>query len=110
MPARTIKEYRLRPAARRDLERIWIDTAATWGEPQAERYIRDMTKAFALLVKHPEMARERDELTPPMRVKRSGSHLVLYQIAEDHIDIIRIRHAREDWMSDPVGEHSGSEE
>lgn len=95
--------FKLRPAAQHDLENIWLDTARSWSVEQAERYIRQMNTDFLALVDFPEMERERTELTPPVRIKHSGSHIILYQIADDYIDIIRIRHGREDWASDPLG-------
>ena len=106
MSDKRISSFKLRPAAQRDLAHIWRTTAETWSIDQADAYIRMLNDAFGLLVEHPEMARERDELSPPLRVKRAGSHLILYQIASDHIDVVRIRHVREDWLSDPVGEGS----
>lgn len=104
MESKRVKSYKLRPAAQQDLENIWLDTARRWSVEQAERYIRQMSEDFAALVEFPEMERERTELTPPVRIKHSGSHIILYLIVDDHIDIIRIRYGREDWMSDPLGE------
>lgn len=96
--------FKLRPAAKQDLANIWRSTLETWTIDQADRYVRELNDAFGLLVEQPKIARERLELSPPLRVLRSGSHMILYQIAGDHIDIIRIRHVREDWLSDPLGE------
>ena len=101
-----VTHFKLRPAAKQDLADIWRSTAQIWSPNQADRYVRELNDAFGLLVHHPEMARERAELTPPMRAQRSGSHMILYQIQTDHIDIVRIRHMREDWISDPAGEQS----
>jgi len=42
-------EYRLTPAAERDLEAIWTYTVQQWGTDQASRYIDIMTAAFAEL-------------------------------------------------------------
>ncbi len=96
--------FKLRPAAKQDLVYIWRSTVETWSTDQADRYVRELNDAFKLLVEQPNIARERSELSPPLRVLRSGSHMILYQIAGDHIDIVRIRHVREDWLSDPLGE------
>lgn len=104
MGSKDVTSYKLRPAAQQDLENIWLDTARRWSVEQAERYIRQMSADLAALVEFPEMERERTELTPPVRIKHSGSHIILYQIADEYIDIIRIRHGREDWMSNPIGE------
>jgi toxin ParE1/3/4 len=104
MGSKDVTGYKLRPAAQQDLESIWLDTARRWSMEQAERYVRQLSADFVALVEFPEMERERVELTPPVRIKHSGSHIIIYQITDDHIDIIRIRYVREDWMSDPFGE------
>ena len=49
-------EYRLTPAAERDLELIWADTVRQWGAEQAERYIDFLTVAFAELADSPKTA------------------------------------------------------
>jgi toxin ParE1/3/4 len=48
-------------------------------------------------------AREREEYAPTVRILRVESHVVIYRLAGDQVDIIRVRHSREDWMSDPEG-------
>lgn len=42
-------EYRLTPAAERDLETIWVHTLQQWGVEQANRYTDILTAAFAEL-------------------------------------------------------------
>ena len=42
-------EYRLSPAAQRDLESIWKYTRREWGPEQAERYTDMLTTAFQTL-------------------------------------------------------------
>lgn len=39
-------EYRLSPAAERDLEGIWTYTAQQWGAKQADQYIDILTTTF----------------------------------------------------------------
>ena len=95
------KPYRLRPCALDDLEAIWLYTARQWSDDQADIYIRQLTAGLNLLAEQPEIARERPELNPPVRVYPVGSHVIIYQIETDHIDIIRLRHGREDWANDP---------
>jgi len=55
---------------------------------------------FDRIASSPRMARERNKLTPPVRVQRYWAHLVLYLIEGDDILIVRLRHGREDWQSD----------
>ena len=85
----------LRPAAEADLSAIWLQGAASWGTEQAERYADGMFAVFDLLAGFPEMARERVEFTAPVRIHPSGSHLVIYRLEGQGIEIIRVLHARQ---------------
>lgn len=104
MAEREPKPYRLRPRAIEDLEAIWLYTAAQWSVAQAELYIRQLTAGLDLLAANPEIARERTELSPPVRIHRIAAHLIVYRIQPDFLDIIRIRHGQEDWATNPFGE------
>ncbi len=42
------------------------------------------------------------ELNPAVRIHRYISHMIIYENEGDDILIIRVRHGREDWLSDPV--------
>jgi len=42
-----VAEFRLTPAAVRDLEAIWTHTVQQWGLEQANRYTDFLTVAFA---------------------------------------------------------------
>lgn len=88
--------WRIRPAARNDLAAIWRHGADTWGQPQADAYADGLFTLFDLIADFPEMARERREFTPPVRIHPSGAHLVIYRIAAGQPEIIRILHARQD--------------
>jgi toxin ParE1/3/4 len=104
MAASKPKPCRLRPSALDDLEAIWLYTATQWSVDQADHYIRQLTAGLDLLSGQPEIARERSELVPPVRIHPVASHLIIYRIEVDHLDIIRVRHRREDWANDPLGE------
>lgn len=85
----------LRPAAEDDLSKIWLEGAASWGVEQAERYADGLFALFDLLVEFPEIARERTEFSPPVRIHPSGAHLVIYQQGEPGIEIIRVLHGHQ---------------
>lgn len=104
MTHRAAKPCKLRPAALADLEAIWVYSAQRWSVEQADAYLRQLADGLKLLESYPELARERQELTPPVRVYRLASHLIVYRIEAGYLDVIRIRHAREDWVGDPGGE------
>jgi toxin ParE1/3/4 len=83
----------LRPAAQADLSEIWRHGAASWGVEQADRYADGLFAVFDLLADFPEMARERRELTPPVRIHPTGAHLVIYRVEGPEVEITRILHA-----------------
>ena len=85
----------LRPAAEADLSGIWLHGAGSWGIEQAERYADGLFAVFDLLAEFPEMARERGEFRPPVRIHPSGSHLVIYRTEGQVIEIIRVLHAHQ---------------
>lgn len=94
MPASA--NWRVRPAAQADLAAIWRHGARTWGAAQADRYADGLFALFDLLAQFPEMARERAEFTPPVRIHPSGAHLVIYLDGGQGIEIVRILHAHQD--------------
>jgi toxin ParE1/3/4 len=66
-------EYRLTPAAERDLEAIWTYTVLKWGAEQANRYTDIMTAAFAELAQSPNTAPACDHIRPGYRHQRKSS-------------------------------------
>lgn len=91
--------WTLRPAAEADLSAIWLHGADSWGVEQAGRYSDSLFAVFDLLADFPELARERGEFTPPVRIHPSGSHLVIYRSEGQGIEIIRVLHAHQNLMA-----------
>ena len=58
----------LSPRAQADLDDIWIYTAATWDDHQAERYIRDIWHAIRMLAADPRKARASDVVRAGLRL------------------------------------------
>ncbi|MDN3721985.1 type II toxin-antitoxin system RelE/ParE family toxin [Roseibium salinum] len=90
MASRKLTYYLLTPAAQSDLEDIWRYTAHGWSMEQADRYTEALEDAFDTILAMPEIARERLEFTPPVRIHPSAQHTVIYRIEDDHIAIIRV--------------------
>ncbi len=85
----------IRPAAETDLSDIWRHGAGKWGIEQADRYSDGLFALFDLIADFPQMARERSEFAPPVRIHSSGAHLVIYRVDGHKVEIIRILHAHQ---------------
>ncbi len=93
--------YRLSKGADEDITSIAVVGIEEFGLEQAQRYHEGLFQLIGILAANPRMARERLEIVPPVRVHPYKSHVVIYRIEGPDILIIRVRHGREDWMSDP---------
>ena len=93
--------YRLSREADEDIVRIYIEGIRMFGPLQADAYHAALGSCFELLAANPRMARERHELSPPVRVHPFKAHLVIYSVVEDgEVLIVRVRHGHEDWATD----------
>jgi len=99
MTRRLVDEFRLSPASQNDLDKIWDYTAEMWSPDQADVYLRGLSDKLGDLCRHPEIARERIEINPPVRVHPYRSHLIIYRIEDDHLAIIRVVHGRQRWQA-----------
>lgn len=83
------------PAAEADMSDIWRHGAGNWGLEQADHYADALFALFDLLAEFPQMARERAEFSPPVRIHPSGVHLVIYRLEGQGVEIIRVVHAHQ---------------
>lgn len=97
MSSKTIKSYAFYPQAQKDLENIWRYTAETWSVEQAKNYTLELKSVLEFISHNPHIARERVEFSPPVRIYVHQSHLIIYKVTEDIIDIIRILGGAQDW-------------
>lgn len=93
--------FELSVEAEEDIIAIAEQGVRLFGLAQARRYHDDLYGLLDLIAGNPLIARERDEIHPPIRVHPFKAHLVVYRIEDDEsILIIRIRHGHEDWAND----------
>lgn len=91
--------YKLSEKAVNDIIEFYLNCVEQFGSVQAEFYHASLENVFLLLGENPELAREREELNPHIRIHPHGSHLILYRIDDGQdVIILTIRHAREDWQ------------
>lgn len=95
--------YRLTAKAEDDFISIYLEGSIRFGDRQADKYSRQLERVFELIAANPELAREREEIVPPVRIHPYGSHVIVYRVESDGgILIVRIRHGRENWDRDPM--------
>lgn len=94
-----LTHYQLTPAAKADLEDIWLFTAKNWSVDQADSYTDAIEDAFETLLTMPEIARERREFNPPVRVHPSAQHMIVYRIEGSCLAIIRVLGGRQNWQA-----------
>ncbi|MCQ0988960.1 type II toxin-antitoxin system RelE/ParE family toxin [Jiella marina] len=90
--------YRLTVKAAEDIERIYVDGIRLFGAEQAVRYHARIRQSFETLARHPELARERIELSTSVRIHPCGTHIIIYKIDKEGVLIVRVRHGHEDWL------------
>ncbi len=92
--------YTLSQKAEEDIIGIFLYGAEQFGLEQAALYHDLLEKSFQFLADNPMAARLRHEISPPVRVHPTESHIIIYTTEENgDIHIIRIRHRHEDWVT-----------
>ena len=84
--------YSLRPRAKKDLWGIAAYTYENWGEEQQDRYLETLHFGMESLSRNPNIGRAYDIIYPGLRKLPIGSHIILYLISDQGIDIVRILH------------------
>lgn len=86
--------------AEADIAAINREGIGLFGPRQAQKYAGEMAEAFRMIASYPHASPVREELAHPVRVRAFGSHVILYELREDLVLILRIRHGYEDWSAD----------
>ncbi|MCC2604086.1 type II toxin-antitoxin system RelE/ParE family toxin [Planctobacterium marinum] len=86
----------IKPLARNDLLGIWDYTFQEWGAAQADVYLQDLENAFSKLASSPLLGRSVDEIRPSLRLHPYNHHIIIYQVNDASIVIVRVLHKRMD--------------
>ena len=84
-------------AARADLRAIYATSVELFGFSQADVYAASLKHAVERIGDFPKIGRYRDDVVPPARVIPHKAHVIFYDLEDDGVVVIRIRHAHEDW-------------
>lgn len=82
----------LRPKAIQDLEEIADYTFEQWGPEQEDIYLELLHTAFMALSKNPNLGRVYAEVYPGLRGYLAGRHIILYQVSDVAVEIVRVLH------------------
>jgi toxin ParE1/3/4 len=96
--------YRLSESADQDLLRHYAESAQRFGLAHADRYFDGLEATFEFLAQYPHAARERTDLSPPLRAHPYKAHVILFQIEDGGIVVVRLRHGHEDWQAPPAND------
>jgi toxin ParE1/3/4 len=89
-----VSRYVFSPRAEADLGEIWDFTVKTWGEEQAENYIRLLVSAIETVAQNPRRGRPCNEVRKGYRQYLAGSHIIFFRKIKGGIDVARILHGR----------------
>jgi len=85
-------EYRLSPAAQRDLDGVFDYSVAEWGLAQAMRYIDLIEAACADLAEAPQRAQGCGAIRPDYRRRSVEQHVIYFRATSYGIAVVRILH------------------
>ncbi|MEQ9491492.1 MAG: type II toxin-antitoxin system RelE/ParE family toxin [Alphaproteobacteria bacterium] len=88
--------YRVSKKAQDDIRNIGRYTQQKWGKAQRRKYLSGMNAQLQFLADNPNLAVERDEFVPPVRLFRYQSHLIVFLADESGILIVRVLHENMD--------------
>lgn len=86
------------PAAESDLDNIWFNIALD--SPKSADSVIDMIHNRSMqLATFPELGPIRQEIAANLRFLTAESYLILYQVADDQVEVVRIIHGARDQTS-----------
>jgi toxin ParE1/3/4 len=85
--------------ARADIFAIQDYGLQNFGIQQTRAFLVELTDTFKRIARSPGIARVREDFRPPVRVLPHKSLVIIYRVEEDHVKILRVVYARQNWQS-----------
>lgn len=76
------------------MEAVWLYSLQEWGAEQTDRYIDDLTAAFAFLADSPKAGTQCENIRAGYRKYHVIRHVVYYRETSYGIEVIRVLHDR----------------
>lgn len=88
--------FRVSRKAQADIRDIGRHTQRAWGIDQRRIYLAGLEAQFKLLATNPNLAPERTEFSPRVRLFPYRQHMIVYLPDDDGVLILRVLHHRMD--------------
>jgi toxin ParE1/3/4 len=76
-----------------DLQEIFEESIARWGEQQARRYAEQLDARLALVARGNTRGRARPELGDGVHSLPAGSHVIFLKVTGEEATVLSVRHA-----------------
>jgi len=86
----------LTDAAIDDLRKIREYTLQNWGTHQEELYLTGIWHRFSEVLENPERFRLREDLFPGCRIAAYQSHIILFRVETNTLEVMRVLHGAMD--------------
>ena len=84
------------PEALADIDKHWDHYAEAAGRGTADRILREIAKAIAVIDDFPLAGRARDEIRSGLRSLAAAPQIVFYRLKDDRPEIVRVLDGRQD--------------
>jgi toxin ParE1/3/4 len=84
------------PEALEDIDRLWDYYVHAAGRVTADRILREVAKAVAVINDFPLAGRARDEIRTGLRSLAAAPQTVFYRLKDDRPEIVRVLDGRQD--------------
>ncbi len=71
-----------------------------WGAKRAEAYYNGIYDTFIDIADFPLANRERSEIKTGIRIQIYESHLIIYRVLDDAVEVVCVVHGHYDWQGD----------
>jgi toxin ParE1/3/4 len=84
------------PEALEDIDRLWDYYAHAAGPVTADKILREVAKAVAVINDFPLAGRSRDEIRADLRSLAAAPQTVFYRVKDNRAEIVRVLNGRQD--------------
>jgi len=89
-----MRKYKLTRQADQHLSDIYLYTAETFGQAQADNYLQGFAATFELLADNPRMGRAAEHVRPGLRRHEHAGHVIFYRETGEGLLIVGLIHSR----------------